>query len=345
MAKNYYDILGVSKDATPDEIKKAFRTISKKYHPDKNPGDKEAEEKFKEAAEAYETLSDADKKQQYDWQQQMGDIGNDPFAGFGNGFGGFGGFGGFSGFGGFGRQQPIREKGRDIYINVDVSLSDIFNEKEIEVKYNKNNPCHFCGGTGAEGGKVKTCPHCQGSGMITNRSVQGHTTYMTQSPCPHCNATGKIAETPCKHCHGSGFETIKGSVKFKVPSGAFDNANMLMEGYGDMPRSNNGIPGNLVIIFHVKADDYFRISNNNLVHDEYIPITECLLGCKRKIKTVSGKEITLEIPELTPSGKKYTFDEHGMWGKPYTVFVKYKLPNKLTKKQKELLKEFAKEEK
>ena len=168
---------------------------------------------------------------------------------------------------------------------------------------------------------------------------------MTQSPCPHCNATGKIAETPCKHCHGSGFETVKNSVKFKVPSGAFDNANMLMEGYGDMPRSNNGIPGNLVIIFHVKADDYFRISNNNLVHDEYIPFTECLLGCKRKIKTVSGKEITLEIPELTPSGKKYTFDEYGMWGKPYTVFVKYQLPNKLTKKQKELLKEFAKEEK
>ena len=343
MAKNYYDILGVSQNATPDEIKKSYRKLAAKYHPDKNPGDKEAEEKFKEVAEAYDTLSDSEKKQQYDWQQTMGSGQGDPWGAFGGGFGGFGGFSGFGGFGGFG-QKPV-EKGQDVYVNVDVSLEDIFNEKEVEVKYNKNAPCHFCSGTGAEGGFVKTCPHCGGSGMITNRSVRGNATYVTQSPCTHCNATGKIAETPCKHCHGSGFENMQGRVSFKVPAGVFENANMLMEGHGDLPRSKNGIPGNLVLIFHIRPNDYFRVVNKTLIHDEYVPITDCLLGTKVKVKTVNGKEVTLDIPELTASGKKYTFDAYGMWGTPYTVYVRYKLPTKLTKKQKELLKEFAKENK
>ena len=345
MAKNYYDILGVSKNATPDEIKKAFRAISKKYHPDKNPGNKDAEEKFKEAAEAYETLSDSDKKQKYDWEQQVSS-GSGGFNPFGGGFGGFGGFSGFGDdiFSGF-RQRQTVEKGNDVYVNVDVSLEDIYNEREVEITYNKNNPCHFCSGTGAEGGKVITCPHCNGSGMITNMQVQGNTTYMTQSPCPHCNGRGKYPEKACSHCSGSGFENTKATIKVKIPSGVFDNANMLMEGHGDLPRSKNGIPGNLVLIFHIKPNDYFRISNGNLVHDEYIPFTDCLLGCTRKIKTVGGTEITLDVPELTPSGKKYTFNEGSMWNKPYTVFVRYELPEKLNKKQKELLKNFAKESK
>jgi molecular chaperone DnaJ len=343
MANNYYEILGVDKNATPDEIKKKYRKLAAKYHPDKNPGDKAAEEKFKEIAEAYDTLSDADKRKKYDWEQQMASQGGG-FNPFGGGFNPFGG--GFADdiFGGF-RQRQTVEKGHDVYVNVDVSLEDVYNEKEIEIKYNKNAPCHFCSGTGAEGGKVVTCTHCNGTGMITNMQVQGNATYMTQSPCPHCNGRGQYPEKNCPHCHGSGLESTKASVRIKLPSGVFDNANMLMENHGDLPKSKNGIPGNLVLVFHIKPHEYFRVSNGNLVHDEYVPITDCLLGCKRTVKTIGGKEITLDIPELTPSGKKYVFNEGGMWNKPYTVFVKHKLPEKLTKKQKELLKEFAKESK
>lgn len=338
MAKNYYEILGVDKNATPDEIKKKYRKLAAKLHPDKNPDNKEAEEQFKEVAEAYETLSDPDKKQTYDWELEMG--GGGGFSPFGSGFDPFG-----SDFlGGFRKRQTF-ERGQDVFVNVDVSLEDIYNEKEIEIRYNKNVPCHFCNGSGAEGGKIITCPHCKGTGTITNMQMHGNATYMTQTPCPRCNGRGQYPETPCKHCHGSGLESTKETVKIKIPKEVFDGATLGMEGKGDLPKTKNGIPGNLVLIFHIKPNDYFRISNGHLVHDEYIPFTDCLLGCKRKVKTVAGTDITLDIPELTPSGTKYTFVEGGMWGKPYTVFIKHKLPNKLTKKQKDLLKDFAKETK
>lgn len=339
MEKNYYKILGVDKNVNDSDLKKAYRKLSIQFHPDKNPGNKEAEEKFKEIAEAYSVLSDKDKRQKYDFEQEMKTNGGgfNPFESFRHS--GFGDF--FSGFGRH-RQQPI-EQGNDVYVNVNVSLQDIYNNKNIEVSYNKNIPCHHCNGTGAEDGKIKYCSHCGGTGMISNTQVQGNVMYTTQSPCPHCNGQGKMPEKECTHCKGTGFENNKTKVQFNIPSGVFDNSSMLMEGYGDLPRSKNGAPGNLVVIFHIVNDDYFEISNGHIIHSEYIPFTDCLLGCKIKIKTIEGKERTIDIPELTKDGTKYTFNDCGMWNKPYVVFIRYKMPEKLNDKQKKLLKDFSKE--
>jgi molecular chaperone DnaJ len=334
MAKNYYEILGVDSKATADELKKAYRKLSIKYHPDKNPDNKEAEDKFKEIAEAYSVLSDEEKRKKYDWEQSGGG-GFDGWDMFRNrGFSDF--------FNGFGRQAQTIERGNDVYVNVNVSLQDIYQQKTGAIKYTKHVPCHFCNGTGAEDGKVKYCTTCNGTGIVSNTKVQGNTMFTTQSPCPTCGGRGKMPEKACKHCNGTGLEATKGNVEFAIPGGVFEGATMLMEGHGDLPKTSNGIPGNLVIVFHINKDDYFRVSNGNLVHDEFVPFTDCLLGCKRTIKTIDGKERTIEIPELTPDNKRYTFDDVGMWGKPYTVFIKHVLPSKLTKKQKDLLKELNK---
>lgn len=337
MTKNFYEILGVDENATADEIKKKYRKLSIQYHPDRNPDNKEAEEKFKEIAEAYEILSDENKRKQYDIERKGG--GFNPFEGFGgHGFADFSNF-----FGnGFGRRQQV-EKGNDIYVNVNISLQDIYNQKNINVDYNKHMPCHFCNGTGAEGGKVNICPHCNGSGMVSKTQVHGNTIYTTQSPCQHCQGKGKTIDKKCSHCNGSGHEVIKDKVNFNIPSGAFDGASMLMEGYGDLPKSTNGIPGNLVVTFHIIPDDYFKVENGILTHDEYIPFNECMLGCKRTIKAINGKEYVLNIPELTRDEKRFAFRDNGLWGKPYVVNVKYQMPDKLTDKQKELLNKFYEE--
>lgn len=337
MAKNYYEILGVDSKATADELKKAYRKLSIKYHPDKNPDNKEAEEKFKEIAEAYSVLSDEEKRKKYDWEQTIGggENGGDAWDFFRNrGFSDF--------FNGFGRQQAPIERGNDVYVNVNVSLQDIYQQKTGTIKYTKHVPCHFCNGTGAEDGKIKYCTTCNGTGMVSSTKVQGNAIFTSQSPCPTCGGSGKIPEKACAHCNGTGLEAAKGNVEFTIPNGVFDGATMLMERLGDLPKTSNGIPGNLIIVFHINKDEYFRVSNGNLVHDEYVPFTDCLLGCKRSIKTIDGKERTIEIPELTPDGKRYTFDDVGMWGKPYTVLIKYKLPTKLSKKEKDLLKELNK---
>lgn len=333
MSKNYYDILGVDKNANIDDIKKSYKRLAKRYHPDKNPGNKEAEDKFKDIAEAYEILSDEEKRKKYDWEQDMKVNGFGPFGAWGgNGFSDF--------FHGFGRQSPPIEHGSDVYVNVNVTLQDIYNQKKGNIKYNKKVPCHFCNGTGAENGKIKHCTTCNGSGMISQTKVQGNSIFTTQSPCPTCHGKGKMPETPCKHCNGSGFETTKSSVEFSIPFNAFDGATMLMEGHGDLPKSSNGVPGNLIVIFHVAPDEYFRVSNNNLVHNEKVSIIDCLLGCTRTIKTIDGGERTIEIPELTEQGKRFVFNDVGMWGNPYTVFIQYEMPTELTDKQRELLKQF-----
>lgn len=337
MTKNYYEILGVDKNVTTDELKKVYRKLSIKYHPDKNPDNKEAEDKFKEISEAYSVLSDEEKRKKYDWEQSMG--------GKNGGFKVWDMFGGNMGsdfFSGFGHQKPPVERAGDVHINVNVSLKDIYNQRKGTIKYTKRGPCHFCNGTGAENSNLKQCTHCNGSGVITNTQTYGNSIFTTQSICPVCGGKGQIPEKQCSHCKGSGLEDINDSIEFTVPNGVIDGATMLMSGHGDLPKTPNGIPGNLIIIFRLKPDDYFRVSNGNLIHDEFVPIIDCLLGCKRTIKTIDGKERIIELPELTEQGKKFIFDDVGMWDKPYIVIIHYQMPNKLTNKQKELLKEFGK---
>ena len=333
--KNYYDILGVDKNVTDEELKRVYKKLALQYHPDKNPNNKDAEEKFKDIAEAYSILSDSDKRKQYDFEQSIQNGGGfNPFTGFGGGFGDF--------FRGFGRQENV-EHGSDVYVNVNVSLKDIYNSNKINVKYEKKVPCHFCNGSGSENGKTKVCHVCNGNGVVSHTQVQGNMIYTTQTSCPECHGTGKIVEKHCSYCKGTCFEKIEATVEFNVPNNVVENSKMMLNGHGDLSKSKNGMPGNLIVIFHIKTDDYFKFSNDNLLHIEYVPLVECLLGTKRVIKTINGKEIKIDIPELTEHGKKYVFDEYGMWGKPYTVIVRYELPKKLTKKQKQLLEKFEKE--
>lgn len=351
MKKTYYEILGIDdkeKGLSEKEFKKVlsskYKKLARKYHPDVNPNKEEAEEKFKEIAEAYSILSDSEKKQKYDLELQYGSM-DGSFGGFTDMFNKFGGFGGFGNgmFGGFSQQQRV-EIGEDIYANINVSLEDIYQEKLIEVFYRKNVPCHYCNGSGAEGDNIKTCTTCNGSGMITETKVQGNMVFNSQRQCNVCGGKGKIITKQCSHCNGSGFENIKTSLKIKIPKGVFNDSTMLMNGYGDLPKSANGRPGNLILVFHIKPHDYFKIINGFLVHEESVPFTDCLLGCKRTVKALGDKEIIIDIPELTENGTKYTFSEGGMWEKPYVVFIRYELPKQLTDKQKELLQEFKKED-
>lgn len=341
MTNDYYKILEIDKNLPEDEfqkkLRKNYRKLSLELHPDKNPGDKEAEEKFKLVAEAYGVLSNKEKRQKYDMEQLHGQN---------QGFGSWDMFSrsGFSDFfGGFGNKRQQVERGNDIQVNLNVSLEDIYNQKNGTIKYNRHIPCSHCNGTGADGGKVKFCTTCGGSGVISKTEVKHNMTFITQTTCPSCNGKGQIPEKECEFCKGNGLEEISASIDIKIPNNVFDGSAILMEGHGDLPKTKHGIPGNLIVRFYIKNHDYFRISNGNLVHDEYVPFTDCILGCKLNIKTIDGKEKILEVPELTEDNSMFTFDDVGMWGKPYTVFIKHKYPEKLTKKQRKLLEDFSKD--
>ena len=265
MAKrDYYEVLGVDKSASADEIKKAYRKKAIQYHPDKNPGDKEAEEKFKEAAEAYEVLSNPDKRARYDQFGHEGMSGaggfdggfgggqgmsmDDIFSMFGDIFGGHGGFGGFSGFGGGGSSQAQRKfRGSDLRVKVKLSLKDIANGTTKKFKLKKYVPCSHCHGTGAEGNSgTETCPTCKGSGHIlrTQQSIFGM--MQTQTVCPQCNGEGKIIKNKCKECGGEGIVYGEEVVEVKIPAGVAEGMQLSMSGKGNAGR-HNGIPGDLLI--------------------------------------------------------------------------------------------------
>lgn len=349
MSKSYYDILEISeedkklsKDDFIKKLKSNYKKLSLKYHPDRNPDNPEAEEKFKEIASAYEVLSNEEKRQKYDWEQNIQNGGGfNPFSRFSSGD-----FNAFNNdfFNPFSRQNHII-KGEDIHVNIHVSLQDIYNQKNITINYKKKIPCSKCNGTGAENGNIKQCPHCNGTGMISNTKIHGNTIFTSQSPCPHCKGKGNIIEKKCTHCYGTGFDSINATIDIKIPSEVTDNSHVRIEGHGALPSELNGIPGDLYINFFITSDTYFQVVNGILVHKEKVPLTKCLLGGKIKIKTISGKEKEIIIPELSENGKKYVFNNDGMWNKPYIVFIEYELPKKLTKKQKELLKDFEKENK
>ena len=311
----YYEVLGVDRNASAEEIKKAYRKLAIKYHPDKNPGNKEAEEKFKEAAEAYSVLSDADKKAKYDQFGHAGvdgagpdfsggfgnlnDILNDLFGGaFGGGFGGFSGFGG--GFGGGQRRERVY-RGRDIRVRVKLTLEEIAHGVEKEISIEKNVPCKDCGGRGARNSSdIKTCPGCNGTGQVQRvvNSFLGQT--VTYSTCQQCGGEGKIISNPCSTCHGTGLVRQRETIKVKIPAGVEAGMQMTVQGEGHAAK-NNGINGDLLVVIEEQEHPELRREGSNLFYTKVVSIMDAVLGCEVEIPCLDGK-YKVKVEPGTQSG-------------------------------------------
>lgn len=362
MAKrDYYEVLGVDKTAGEDEIKKAYRKLAIKYHPDKNPGDKEAEEKFKEAAEAYDVLSNKEKRDRYD---RFGHAGMSGAAGGAGGFGGggfsmedifsqfgdiFGGHfgGGFSGFGGgFGGGRGHRvQKGSDIRIRVKVSLSDIMNGVDKKIKINKYVLCSDCGGKGAKSdADIKTCDTCHGSGVITNvvNSVFGR--MQTQSECPRCHGEGKIITNPCPKCGGTGLVKDAEEITFRIPAGVADGMQLTVQGKGNAAKSG-GIPGDLLVVIEEESDAELQRDGNDLIYTLFLSMPDAVLGTNVEVPGVNTK-LRIKIPAGTQSGKilrlrgKGIPDINGYGRGDLLVYVQVWTPKNLTSEEKAMFEKF-----
>ncbi len=361
MAKqDYYDILGVKKDASDDEIKKAFRKAAVKYHPDKEGGD---EAKFKEINEAYEVLKDKDKRQRYDQFGHAG-VGGDGGGFSGNPFEGFGGFGGqnvhfdfgggdfgdiFSSFfgGGFGGRESRQERrGRDVEVTLNLSFEEaVFGvEKKIEMQI--EDTCDHCHGSGAEPGHGhKTCPTCQGAGQI-NQPVRTLFGMINQTrTCPTCNGSGKVPEKECSVCGGKGTKVGNKTVKLKVPAGINDGATIRLRGRGEAMAG--GEFGDLYVNINVKPHKKFTREGDIILSRETIDMVDAALGAVIDVETVDGV-IQMKVPAGTQSGDDFKLSGHGVPHPnsdrrgPHIVNITVKTPTRLSKKQKDLLEQFKK---
>lgn len=357
--KDFYKTLGVSNDASTEEIKKAYRKLAQKHHPDANPGDKEAEEKFKEVSEAYATLSNAEQRKEYDQVRRVASSGGG-FGGFGGqpggGFGGFGGqqvrvedledlLGGFGGLGdvfGFGsgsRSGPA--KGADLQTELTIPFEDAAQGVTTAVRVSGAARCSRCGGSGAEPGtSVTTCPNCGGRGTV----AQNQGFFSFSQPCPQCRGSGKLIQTPCSSCQGSGSENRTRSVKLRVPAGVKDGSTLRLRGKG-APGSNGGPPGDLLVRVRVAASKTFGRKGNDLTLTVPITYSEAALGTKLEVPTLNG-QVKVKIPSGTPSGK--TFRVSGKGIKPergragdLLVKVQVAVPQKISKEEKQLIEELA----
>lgn len=302
--RDYYEILELSREASDEEIKKAYRKKALKFHPDQNPGDKEAEKKFKEAAEAYEVLSDPEKRRRYD---QFGHAGVKEGAAGGGGFGGgmsmedifsqFGdifeefGFGTGSGFGGSrgGRRSRRVNRGTNLRVKVNLTLEEIASGVNKKLKVNKYVPCESCDGTGAkDGSSYQTCPTCKGMGQITQVTNTFLGQMQTTSTCPSCGGEGKTISQKCPKCNGKGI--IKGEevISIDIPAGVDDGMQLSVSGKGNAA-ARGGVPGDLIIMVHPKEHEHFTRDGNNLLYNLYISFPEAVLGTSVDVPTISGK--------------------------------------------------------
>ena len=349
--RDYYEILGVAKNATEDEIKKAYRKLAIKYHPDKNPGDKEAEEKFKEAAEAYSVLSDSEKRSRYDQFGHSGvdnsgfsasDINlNDIFSAFGDIFGGFGGFGGFSGQ----SRGPQRvARGGDLRATVTLTLKEILEGTEKKLKIKKMVSCSQCHGVGTtEKEGRKTCPKCHGTGVITGVSNTVFGRMQTQTTCPQCKGEGTIITNPCSKCAGSGVERGEKVVQFKIPAGVRNGMQLTLHGEGnEAPRG--GIPGDLYIVIQEQEDPLLFRNGNDVVYNLLIPLHTAIEGGTVEVPTITGRARLTIKPGTQPNevlrmrGKGIP-DLNGYGIGDQVINVNVFIPTKLDEEDKKVVEE------
>ncbi|WP_068472110.1 molecular chaperone DnaJ [Saccharicrinis aurantiacus] len=313
--RDYYEVLEVSKGATAAEIKKAYRKKAMQFHPDKNPGDSSAEEKFKEAAEAYEVLSDDNKKARYDQYGHAGVGGaagggfggggmsmDDIFSHFGDIFGGGGGgFGGFGGFGGGGSRQRVN-KGSNLRVKVSLTLNEILNGVEKKIKVKKYVSCSHCSGSGAEGGAShSTCTTCNGSGQVTRISNTILGQMQTASQCPTCNGEGKIITNKCKHCHGEGIEKEDEVITINIPAGVEEGMQLSVSGRGNAAR-RGGVNGDMLVLIHEEEHEDLVRDGRDLLYNAFVSIPEATLGAPVEIPTLEGK-VKVKIEAGTQPGK------------------------------------------
>ena len=359
MAKrDYYEVLGVDKNATPEELKKAYRKLALQYHPDRNPGDKEAEEKFKEAAEAYDVLSNPDKKARYDQFGMAGMEGaygqggmnmNDIFSNLGDLFGDLFGGGfrtGFTGFGGGGGAARRVLRGSNLRIKVKLTLEEIERGCEKKIKVSKYVPCKTCNGSGARDGKTETCPHCHGTGVVveTKRTMLGM--MQTQSACPQCGGEGRIVKDKCHDCHGDGIVKSDEIITINIPAGVQDGMQLAMQGQGNAaPRG--GIAGDLIVLIEEQPHELFERQDANLYYNAFITFSQAALGATVEIPTLGGK-VKIKIDPGTPSGRVVRLRGKGLpvvngYGRgDLLVCLNVWVPKNLNKEEKKTLEDLQK---
>ena len=350
--RDYYEILGVSKSASKEEIKKAYRKMAIKYHPDKNPDDKTAEDKFKEAAEAYEVLSDDTKRQRYDQFGHEGVKGSggfggggmsmeDIFSSFGDIFGDAFGFGGFGGFSGGGRSRQRVNKGSNIRIRVKLDLKEMVNGVEKKVKVKKYTECKTCSGSGAKNGAFNTCSTCNGSGRVTRVSNTFLGQMQTTGACPTCGGEGKVIQEKCTSCYGEGIVQDEEIISIKIPAGVTEGMQLNVSGKGNAAR-RGGISGDLLVAIEEKDDPDLIRDGNDLIYNLYISLPDAILGTTSEVPTVEGR-VKIKIDSGTQSGKILRLRNKGIpqvngYGRgDMLVQVNVWIPEKISKDEKKMI--------
>lgn len=353
--RDYYEVLGVERNADADTIKKAYRKAAIKYHPDKNPGDKDAEEKFKEAAEAYDVLSNEEKRARYDRFGHAG-MGGAAGGGYGGGFDGggftmddiFEHFGDIFGgaFGGGGRSRSRTNRGGDIRVTVRLTLQEVAEGVTKKLKLNKTVTCEKCGGSGAkDASSIVTCPECNGSGYVITVQNSFFGRMQTQSVCPTCGGTGRSIKDKCSKCGGEGTERGQEIVEVKIPAGIAEGMAVTVRGKGNAAR-RGGVSGDLIVVIEEEHNPELIRDGNDLIHNMNITVTTALLGGEVEVPTIDGK-VRIKIAPGTHAGKvlrlrgKGLPDVNGYGRGDIMVVVDITIPDDLTKEERKLIEQLA----